>query len=84
MLVPHAINRHVLMSTESCINKPFYALLMTLFAPLHMQDSGQYSINTEARGSLQLYVFMKDLWHELYRFGYCKNGREDDIERKNY
>ena len=56
------IKRHVLTNTKPCINKTIHALLMTGFAALYMQDSWQYSINTEAIASLQLEVSMEDLY----------------------
>ena len=54
------IKRHVLTNTKPCINKTIHALLMTGFAVFYMQDSWQYSINTEGIASLQLEVSMKD------------------------
>ena len=58
----HAINSHVLMNAKPCVHKTINLLIMTRFATFHVQNSGQYSINTEASASLQLYVSMKDLY----------------------
>ena len=63
-----SINRHVFMNTKPCINETFHVLLMTCFAPLHMQDTEHYSSHTEASPILQLQVSMKDLLQELNRF----------------
>ena len=40
--------------------------------PLYMQDSGQYSINTEASSSLQLQVSMKEV---------CKSYTDSEMEK---
>ena len=50
------------MNTKLNINETIHAPIISRFAPFHMQDSGQCSINTEASASLQLYVSMKDLY----------------------
>ena len=64
------------MNTKPFINKTFHALSTTRFAPLHMQDSGKYSINTEASANLQLYERLVE--KDIIR--YYKNGRGDDIQ----
>ena len=45
--VPKAINSRALNSQKPCINMEFHAPLKHMFLTFHMQDSGQYSINTE-------------------------------------
>ena len=57
----HAINRHVLIKNKTMHFKTIQALLMTCFVPYNMQDSGQYSLDTEANASLQLQVSMKEV-----------------------
>ena len=37
-----------------------------------MEDSGQYSINTEEASCLQLKLSIKQFTQELCRFGYCE------------
>ena len=41
---------------------PIHVLFMTSIEPLHVQDTGQYYINTESSTSLQLQVSFKDLY----------------------
>ena len=72
-----AINSRALTSKKPCINKEFHVPLMHRSLTFHMQDSGQYSINTEEASSLQLKLSIKQFTEELCRFEYCeKNDRE--------
>ena len=57
--VPKAINSCALTSQKPCINKEFHVSLMHRFLTFHMQDSGQYSISTEAASSLHLKLSIK-------------------------
>ena len=41
-------------SEKPCINKEFHVPLMHRYLTFHIQDSGQYSINTEEASRLQL------------------------------
>ena len=52
-------------------------LLMTRFASLHMQDTGQYPINTEV--SLQLNVSVKDV-NKSYTDSYIVTMSEKNTE----
>ena len=55
--MPKAINSRALTSKKPCINKEFHAPFPHRSLTFHMQDSGQYSINTintEEASSLQL------------------------------
>ena len=45
--MPKAIYSRALTSQKPCINMEFHAALKHRFLTFHMQDSGQYSINTE-------------------------------------
>ena len=78
-----AFNSRALTSEKPCINKKFHVSLMHKYLTFHMQDSGQYSINTEEASHLQLKLSIKQFTQELCRFGYCeKNDRAGDIDRK--
>ena len=57
--VPKAFNRCALISEKPCMNKEFHAALMHRYLTFHMQDSGQYSINTEEASRLQLNLSIK-------------------------
>ena len=46
------------------------------FFTFHMQDSGQYSINTEAASSLQFKLSIIRFTLELCRFEYCEKTTE--------
>ena len=46
--------------------------LMHRYLTFNMQDSGQYSINTEEVSSLQLKLSTKRFTYELCRFGCCE------------
>ena len=46
------------------------------FLTFHMQDSGQYSINTEEASSLQLKPSIERFTYELCRFRYCEKMTE--------
>ena len=50
--------------------------LMHRYLTSHMQDAGQYSINTEEASRLQLKLSIKQFTQELCRFGYCKKMTE--------
>ena len=56
-----AINSRALTSEKPCINKEFHAPLMHRSLTFHMQDSGQYSSNTEEAPSLKLKLSIKSL-----------------------
>ena len=58
--MPKAINSHALISQKPCINMKFHAPLKHRFFTFHIQDSGQYSINTGA-SSLQLKLSINGL-----------------------
>ena len=67
-----------------CINMKFHAPLKHRFLTFHMQDSGQYSINTEEAASMQLKLSINSL-HKSLRKSYAdsdivKNDRGGDIE----
>ena len=47
-------NNRALTSEKPCINEEFHAPLMHRYLTFHMQDSRQYSINTEEASRLQL------------------------------
>ena len=57
--MPKAINSRALTSENPCINMEFHEPLTHRFLAFHMQDSGQYSINTEEASSLQLKLSIK-------------------------
>ena len=79
--MPKAFNSRALTSEKPCINKEFHVPLMHRYLTFHMQDSGQYSINTEEASRLQLKLSIKQFTYELCRFGYCEqNDRAGDIE----
>ena len=46
------------------------------FFTFQMQDSGQYSINTEEESSLQLKLSIKRFTKELCRYEYCEKMTE--------
>ena len=60
--MPKAINSRALTSEKPCINMEFHAPLKRRFLTFHMQDSGQYSINTEDASSLQLKLSIKTVY----------------------
>ena len=70
--MPKAFNSRALTTEKLCINKEFHAPLMHRHLTFHMQDSGQYSINTEEASRLQLTLSIKQFTYELCRFGYCE------------
>ena len=74
--MPKAINSRALTSQKPCINMEFHAPLKHMFLTFHMQDSGQYSINTEEASSLQLKLSIKRFTYELCRIGYCEKMTE--------
>ena len=45
--MPKAFNSRALTSEKPCINKELQVPLMHRYLTFHIQDSGQYSINTE-------------------------------------
>ena len=57
--------------------------LMHRFLTFHMQDSGQYSINTEEASRLQLKLLIKQFTYELCRFGYCEKMTEQATLNEN-
>ena len=78
--MPKAFNSSALTSEKLCINKEFHVLLMHGYLTFHMQDSGQYSSNTEEASRLQLKLSIKQ-FGKLCRFEYCgKKDRAGDIE----
>ena len=78
-----AINSRALTSQNPCINMEFHAPLKHRFLTFHMQDSGQYSINTEEASSLQLKLSIKWFTQELCRFGYCEKMTEQATLNEN-
>ena len=54
-----AFNSCALTSEKPCINKEYHVPLMHRYLTFHMQDSGQYSINTEEASRLQLKLSIK-------------------------
>ena len=78
-----AFNSRALTSEKPCLNKEFHVPLMHRYLTFHMQDSGQYYINTEEASRLQLKLSIKQFTLELCRFVYCeKNDRAGGTERK--
>ena len=57
--------------------------LMHRYLPFHMQDSGQYSINTEEASRLQLKLSIKQFTQELCRFRYCEKMTEQSTLNEN-
>ena len=57
--------------------------LMHRYLTFHMQDSGQYSINTEEASRLQLKLSIKQFTKELCRFGYCEKITEQATLKEN-
>ena len=58
--MPKAFNSRALTDEKPCINKEFHAPLMHRYLTFHMQDSGQYSINTEEASRMQLKLLFAD------------------------
>ena len=81
--MPKAFNSRALISKKPCINKEFHAPLMHRYLTFHMQDSGQYSINTEEASCLQLKLSIKQFTSELCRFGYCEKMTEQATLNEN-
>ena len=81
--MPKAFNSRPLTSEKPCINKEFHAPLMHRYLTLHIQDSGQYSINTEEASRLQLKLSIKQFTQELCRFGYCEKMTEQATLNEN-
>ena len=71
--MPKAFNSRALTSEKPCINMEFHVPLMHRYLTFHMQDSGQYSINTEEASYLQLKLSIK-------QFG--KSYADSDIVKK--
>ena len=71
--MPKAFNSGALTSEKLCINMEFHAPLMHRYLTFHMQDSGQYSINTEEASCLQLKLSIKQL---------SKSYADSDIVKK--
>ena len=57
--VPYGINSFALTSEKPCIYKEFQGPLVHGSVTFHIQDSGQYSLNTEEVLSLQLKLSIK-------------------------
>ena len=57
--------------------------LMHRYLTFHMQDSGQYSINTEEASRLQLKLSIKQFTLELCRLGYCEKMTEQATLNEN-
>ena len=57
--MPKAFNSRVLTSKKPCINNECHAPLMHRYLTFYMQESGQYSINTEKALRLQLKLSIK-------------------------
>ena len=72
-----------LTSEKPCINKECHAPLMHRYLTFHMQDSGQYSINTEEASRLQLKLSLKQFTQEECRFGYCEKKTEQATLNEN-
>ena len=81
--MPKAFNSRALTSEKPCINKELHASLMHRHLTFHMQDSGQYSINTEEATRLQLKLSIKQFTQELCRFGYCEKMTEQATLNEN-
>ena len=58
--MPKAINSRALTREKPCINMVFHAPLIQRFLTFYMQDSGQYSINTEEASSLDKVTVLVD------------------------
>ena len=58
---PKAFNSRALTSENPCINNDFHEPLTYRYFTIHMQDSGQYFINTEEALRLQLKLSIKQL-----------------------
>ena len=56
---------------------------MLRYLTFHMQDSGQFSINTEEASRLQLKLSIKQFTLELCRFGYCEKMTEQATLNEN-
>ena len=80
--MPKAFNSRALTSEKPCINK--VVSLMHRYLTFHMQDPGQYSVNTEEAPCLQLKLSIKQFTSELCRFGYCdKMTEQATLNEKN-
>ena len=51
-VVPKAFNNRALTSGKQCIYKEYHVPIMHRYLTFHMQDSGQYSINTDEASRL--------------------------------
>ena len=72
--MPKAFNSRAITREKPCINEVFHAPLMHRYLTFHMQDSGQYSINTEEASRLQLKLSIKQFTYKSYA--------DSDIVRK--
>ena len=81
--MPKAFNSRALTSEKPCINMEFHAPLMHRYLTFHMQDSGQYFINTEEASCLQLKLSIKQLTYELCRFRFCEKMTEQATLNEN-
>ena len=81
--MPKAFNSRALTSEKPCISKVFHAPLMHRYLTFHMQNLGQYAINTEEASHLQLKLSIKQFTQELCRFGYCEKMTEQATLNEN-
>ena len=81
--MPKAFDSGALTSEKPCINKAYHVPLMHRYLTFHMQDSGQYSINTEEASRLPLKLSIKQFTQELCRFGYCEKMTEQATLNEN-
>ena len=73
--MPYAINSRALTSEKPCIDKEFHAPLILESLTFRMQDSGQYSINTEKASRLQLKLSIKKLRKRYADSGIMKKNK---------
>ena len=59
--MPEPFNSCAVTNEKPCINKEFHVPLMHRYLTFRMQDSGQYSINTEEASRLQLKLLINSL-----------------------
>ena len=83
--MPKVFNSRALTSEKPCINKEFHVPLMHRYLTFHVQDSGQYSINTEEASHLQLKLSINSSRKHGKSYAgsdIMKNDRAGDIEWK--
>ena len=81
--MPKAYNSRALTSEKPCINNVSHVTLMHRYLTFHIQDSGQFSINTEEASRLQLKLSIKQFTLELCRFEYCEKMTEQATLNEN-